>query len=308
MHCPQCQYQQFTIAVACPDCGFTGDFRLLERLSNLNFVLTESGTWGLVRALLQPIQTRYQTQQREVEVSLGLRQPPPTAAEARLLRLELAKLVYLQSAIPQWQGKKWLSAENGRKLLGENQAQINKIRAQLQDAPPIDDAAPTPTKRLMIKWDQLDFARRTIEKLYESGQIATHRYGQALAQIEEKILEVEYQAGMRERPSIQPTWTKTTNEKTRISGTGTVTVEADDIPAQPSRPPRRPWTWERFWESLLSERTLKAILFLGALLLFAATVSWIASNWNNFTPLIQGSFLVSVTAVFFGLGWFVRGC
>ena len=110
MHCPQCHTQQFTLAAACPDCGFTGDLHLLERLSNLNFVLTESETWGLVRSLLQPIQSRYQKQQREVEISLGLRQPPPTAAEARILRLELAKFTYLQHTIPRWQQKKWLSA------------------------------------------------------------------------------------------------------------------------------------------------------------------------------------------------------
>ena len=108
MHCPQCRYQQFSIAVACPDCGFAGDLHLLERLSNLNFVLVESETWGLVRSLLQPIQTRYEKQQHEVEVSLGLRPPPPTAAEARLLRLELAKLTYLHNIILRWQQKKWL--------------------------------------------------------------------------------------------------------------------------------------------------------------------------------------------------------
>ncbi|MCP4426834.1 MAG: DUF2157 domain-containing protein, partial [Chloroflexi bacterium] len=79
-------------------------------------------------------------------------------------------------------------------------------------------------------------------------------------------------------------------------------------PTKPKKekPPRQPWTWDRFWETLLSERTLQAILFLGALLIFAAGVSWVAWNWGTFPAIVQVAFLGGFTALFYALGWYVR--
>ena len=198
--------------------------------------------------------------------------------------------------------KGWLSGDNGRSLRNQTQSQISNIYTRLQEAPATSPHR-TPQKRLMQEWDKLDYLRQTLQKLYKMGQMASEHYKLALAQLEADIIEIEYKAGMREWPAPQP---PPVVEQATPSPTAVVTLAPDEIPQQPPRPPRPPWTWERFWDSLLSERTLKAILFLGALLLFASAISWVASNWSKFTPLVQGTFLVSATAVFYSLGWFVR--
>ena len=67
---------------------------------------------------------------------------------------------------------------------------------------------------------------------------------------------------------------------------------------------RPPFTWERFIETLLSERMLNAMLFLGALLLFAAALSLVA-YWDRFPSWLQVTFLGVFTGIFYGLGWYV---
>ena len=304
MHCPKCHTATLTLARACVDCGYSGNALSLERLSNLTFLLSEMATWTLAQTLLQPLENRYEKQKREVEISLGLRQPPPTAVEAQALRTELAKLTHLHSIALNWMHKGWLSVHHSRSLRHKTQAQINEINGRLQEAPR-DDRVLTTQKRLMQQWDNLDFAYQTLKTLHGNGQIETANYQLALAELEPLILDIEYKAGMRPWPTPEPTPAPVAPQESRKQ-TAAIILEPDNIPQQSPRPPRTPWTWERFWDSLLSERTLKAILFLGALLLFASAVSWVASNWNDFSPIIQGTFLVSVTAVFYGLGWFVR--
>ncbi|MCB8942802.1 MAG: hypothetical protein H6658_03390 [Ardenticatenaceae bacterium] len=288
MQCPQCHTATLNYRPFCPGCGYSGSTPALERLSNLNFLLTEMGTWTLARTLLAPLEARYEAQKREVEVELGLRPPPPTAVEAQSLRTQLAHFTYLTNKISHWIGEGWLSPENGRSLRSQTQDKITTLYDQLRDAPP-DNSTPSPQKQLMQQWDKLDFVRKTIEKLHSLGHLSPTHYELALAEITAQLLEIEYQSGIRPHPTPSP-----------------LAPPPSPLPPRPSAPPRPPWTWERFWDSLLSERTLKAILFLGALLLFASAVSWVASNWNTFSPLIQGTVLVSVTAVFFTLGWFVR--
>jgi hydrogenase-4 membrane subunit HyfE len=60
------------------------------------------------------------------------------------------------------------------------------------------------------------------------------------------------------------------------------------------------------WDTLVSERTLQVILFLGVALLVAAAVSLVVWNWDAFPPLMQVGFLTLFTAIFYGLGWYVR--
>ncbi|RLC83680.1 MAG: hypothetical protein DRJ03_16420, partial [Chloroflexi bacterium] len=72
------------------------------------------------------------------------------------------------------------------------------------------------------------------------------------------------------------------------------------------RPPREPITWERVWRTLLSERTLRALLFVGVFLLFVSAVTMVAFNWRRFAPWLQITFLTGFTLFFYVLGWYVR--
>jgi len=82
-----------------------------------------------------------------------------------------------------------------------------------------------------------------------------------------------------------------------------------ELEAPTETPPRRsrePLTWDRLWQTLLSERTLNAMLFLGVFLLFASAVTLVVFNWERFPPLVQVIFIAAFTLTFYGAGWFVR--
>lgn len=72
------------------------------------------------------------------------------------------------------------------------------------------------------------------------------------------------------------------------------------------RLPRSPLTGDRILSALLSQRTLQAILFLGAALLSAAAISLVIWNWNVFPGIVQLGFLTFFIASFYTLGWFLR--
>ncbi|PKO23406.1 MAG: hypothetical protein CVU38_04245 [Chloroflexi bacterium HGW-Chloroflexi-1] len=63
---------------------------------------------------------------------------------------------------------------------------------------------------------------------------------------------------------------------------------------------------ERLWRSILSERTLHALLFLGIFLLFAAAVSFVIWGWKDFSAPVRIAIPSSFTVLFFALGWYVR--
>jgi hypothetical protein len=73
----------------------------------------------------------------------------------------------------------------------------------------------------------------------------------------------------------------------------------------PPAAPRLPWR-ERLWRSLLSERTLQAMLFLGIFLLFTAAISFVVWGWKDFPRPVRVTIPFGFTAVFFGTGWLVR--
>jgi len=83
-------------------------------------------------------------------------------------------------------------------------------------------------------------------------------------------------------------------------------VEAPVPPPRPPRKPREALTWERIWQTVLSERTLRAMLFLGAFLLFAAGLVLIVFNWDRFPPLVQLLIIAAFTFSFYAFGWYVR--
>ena len=68
----------------------------------------------------------------------------------------------------------------------------------------------------------------------------------------------------------------------------------------------RPSFRERLWRSILSERTLQALLFLGIFLLFVAAISFVVWGWKDFSAPIRVAIPFAFTLLFFGLGWVVR--
>jgi hypothetical protein len=291
MRCPRCQTQEFNLAASCPACAFTGDARLLERLSNLTFLLQESQQWEFVSLRLQEQMEQYARQRRAVEVDLGVRPPPPDAVEAQALRQEYRHLRALRKKLSRCFDWGWITRPVYRELQDSIHQKQRAIDARLIDAPPTPPPS-TPLKTVLAEWEEKRFILDTLARLQSDGEISGPGFELESRTLEAELLELEYQAGLRQRP--QPPVDRP------------ITPPPDPPSAAPSVPPRQPWSWDRFWESLLSERTLQAILFLGAMLLFAAGLSWVAWNWDTFPPLVQVIFLAAFTAFFYGLGWYVH--
>lgn len=313
MQCPRCQSEEYSLTFACPDCGFSGNGRSLEHLSNLNFLLGEMAGWSLPATYRDPLRQHYRRQRRAVAVELGLRPPPPNDLEALVLRLELSKRHCLRDALDIWWQRGWVETAVATPIQDEITAALAAISDQLEDAPPPPASLPE-TKHLSHRWEEQQYLLTTLAHLREAGGINETAYHLAAALIMQEIEQLEIRMGLR-APAVPPPL----SPKPRFSPKGlrpwqrgkaaadALPAAADAFPAVAITRPKRPQlTWDRVWESLLSERTLHAILFLGVILLFGSGVSWVAWNWNTFPPIAQIGFLGSFTALFYGLGWYVQ--
>jgi hypothetical protein len=63
---------------------------------------------------------------------------------------------------------------------------------------------------------------------------------------------------------------------------------------------------ERLWRSILSERTLQALLFLGIFLLFVAAISFVVWGWKDFSAPVRVAIPFGFTALFFVLSQIIR--
>lgn len=293
MRCPQCQTQEFNLATPCPACAFSGDVGLLERLSNLTFLLQESYHWDYMSPRLSEQMEQYARQRRAAEVELGLRLPPPDPVEAQTLCQEQRQVAALRKELARWLESRWITAAVYRDLQNSTHQRQRQIDNRLLDTPPTPPPS-TAVKQALVQWDEKRFLLETMTKLHSGGDFNGRGFEIASQALEVELRELEYQAGLRQRP--QPPPAKASSPAAALPAAS---------PGPPS-PPRQPWSWDRFWESLLSERTLQAIFFLGAMLLFAAGLSWVAWNWETFPPLVQVTFLAAFTAFFYALGWYVH--
>jgi hypothetical protein len=293
MQCPRCQSSQFTLGTPCPTCTFSGDVHFLERLSNIQFFLAEVESWSQLPATEKLwAQERYGRQQRQVEINLGLREQVPTIAEARLLHLQLAEQKALHTSLGAWRVHGWISRELEARLSSETAVALATIRERLIDSPPLPQLSAE--KQQLQKIEEQRFIKTMLDRLLAEGELTAVSHIAAISRVHTIITELEIQAGLTQPKEAAPT-----------SEPAQSTPE-EQPEAVPIRSKRIPWTWDRVWESLLSERTLQAILFLGAMLLFASGVSWVAWNWGTFTAVVQVTFLGGFTALFYGLGWYVN--
>lgn len=301
MNCPRCDHDIKSPDVLCAECGFNGDTAVLQRLTNLNYLLQEIPTWDMPTNLTHSLVEKYQARQRQTQVALGLRQPPPNAAEAHDLRLELLKRQTLLQALRFWANQGWISHDTSDEWHNWLGAEMATITDRLRDTPA--DPPVSGNKALIQQWEQKRYLQANLHRLAEAGQLSAMGAETVGQRLEIELERLEVQLGLRQPPTV-------------IVGESQTTAVSPPLdtpappPATPPKAPRRqrePITWDRVWETLLSERTLNAILFMGVVLLFGAGVSWVVWNWNTFPPLIQITFLGSFTTLFYALGWYVGG-
>jgi hypothetical protein len=251
--------------------------------------------WDLVPVrIVESLRLRYGRRRRQIEVSLGLREPPPDAVGAAAARLELDQLTALAEELPFWVQWTWIRPSVRLELEREIKARRHFLEDHLLDAPPPGVLDPIERNLAIAR-----FLAQKVEELYAAGRMVGHgAYLAASSEFKQEIEEFEIRMGLRPKPSPAPA--------KPVPAPATAAEAEPQAVAPKVRKPREPLTWEKVWETLLSERTLRVLLFLGVALLFAAAVSLVVLNWELFPPWLQVFFMILNTGIFYGLGWYVR--
>ncbi len=297
MRCPACNHLNYIPTEACPACQFSGDPALVEELDRLNWLLAEIDGWaglGVINSDRQKIQQFYQRRRDEIEIALKLRPPPLSKEEVKQLWIDLFQREALLKKIPAWVGARLLNETAAQTLLDQLGQQIEDLQAQLADHPrpvwPQTDA-----DRLLLTQFFLD----AVDHLDKNGGFPD--FG-AKAMIRAPLLAeaegLEIALGLRPKPAPQPV----------VKPQPPAKAPAQKIVKAAKPPPPKPALplTERIWRTLLSERTLQAVLFLGIFLLFAAALSFVLWGWKNFSAPLRVAIPTGFTLLFFALGRYVQ--
>ena len=319
MLCPRCHYKEFDEVESCPKCGYPQDGRLSERLSNLGFLLGEMKTWTELPTLTRyALQERYARDKRYVEVAMDLRQRPLTAEEALPLQKEAHALQQLRRNLPGMVGRSWLSVEIRMQVEAVIRARQGVLEERLFDVELAEKETFDDFPRAERQVAQIGLLLQLLNRMQESGELASWKYEETAVvlnrvrgQIEQAISFREKLAEEKEQEVISSKQSAVIREAVSSERVAVDVLKGEEgqrvaLPKPMPRQQREAWSWDIVWETLLSERTLQAILFLGAMLMFSAAVSWVAWNWDTFPALAQVGFLGGFTALFYGLGWYVR--
>jgi hypothetical protein len=291
LRCPQCGYDELTPPVPCPLCSFTGSLSEIEELGHIQYLLEESAQWPEISSSTRVrVQSRYIRRRRELEIELGLRSPPLSLEEARSAARERFRLRLLLTLLADWVTHGWIKPDAARILTTQTEKHVDEIRARLSEPnTPSVTAFDSGADRVALLKSLLD----NLDRLHqENAWTDDSTYQAAITDLEQRAERLEMELGLR-RPREEPAPTP-------------LSPAAPPPPSSPPRKPREPITWERVWSTMLSERTLRALLFVGVFLLFASAVTLVAYNWERFSPLVQVVFLTGFTLLFYGLGWYVR--
>ncbi|MDY7077796.1 MAG: hypothetical protein SXV54_12820, partial [Chloroflexota bacterium] len=289
LKCPDCDHEGLIPPTLCPECGFSGPLSQVEELAHVRYLLGELDEWqDISTAAKKRLQARYLRRRRELEIELGLRLPPLTPEKARDALQERLRLQQLLHLLDRWIERGWIRPYAADVLIAQSRERVEELGARLSEpgTPPVA-AFDDPADRVAL----LKSLHDELIKLHQEGAwMDEAAYKSAVADLGKRVEQLELELGLRhpeKKPAPAPK------------------KLAPAKPAAPPRKPREPLTWERVWRTLLSERTLRVLLFVGVFLLFASAVTLVAYNWERFSPLVQVTFLTGFTLFFYGLGWYV---
>lgn len=307
MRCPRCDQAGFNLDTHCSQCGFSGSAAQLEELAHIAYLLGEMESWtGLEPTALGGVQDRYRRRRKELEVSLGLRPPLFSAEEAYELRRQLYFIEQLQAHVDDWLARRRITGRVADHLRANAAVEADPLRRRLvlalaEESPVFDSST-----------DRLALAGYLIEKLNSlQASFAASKYRPALEELLTRQRNLEIGLGLRPSPA-EPEPTPAPAPVVAAKAEEAAIVQAAEaaaapaVPARPPKPPRPPLTWERIWQTLLSERTLNVVLFLGAFLLVASATTYVATNWEALPEAVQLGFIILFTLSFYFAGWFLR--
>ena len=293
MDCPRCHIHDYTTYKACPKCGFQAQQASIRELQHIDWLLIETDTWTdlqLAQDATQRLREHYTTLQQELQTNLGLRYLPFTAEEARAAWPEYIRLDKLFNQIDSWLTNGLLKTGH----LPGKYARLLELRARLEghERPeyPAND-----TQRLEV----VNFLLESIQELrFESDFKLPENERRLSAHFLTEKTRLE--ALLRPAPVAPPLQPSAAPVKTL----STAPAPKPSAPAAPPAP-RLPLR-ETLWRTILSERTLHALLFLGIFLLFTAAISFVIWGWKDFSAPVRVAIPSGFTVLFFLLGWLVQ--
>ncbi|MBN1995808.1 MAG: hypothetical protein JW953_24190 [Anaerolineae bacterium] len=318
MRCPKCDDPTYTPSKPCPNCQFAGDEGFVEELAHVKWMLGESNRWRTLGIRFQDqeiIQREYLARQRNLEVKLGLRLPPFTEEEAQEAWPELFQREALLQKMAEWSAANFFKSGATQKMVRQASQQREELLEQLA-------GHPRPTYP-QTNADRLDVTQFLLEAVNYLSQNQCFINTEAEAKVRAPLLaekdELETKLGLRSPGEVAAEQVEATSsaevdatqQAESVSGPASPGPSASSLPAvsPPQQPsPTRPAVplSERLWQTLLSERTLQALLFLGIFLLFAAAISFVIWGWKDFSAPMRVAIPTIFTIIFFGLGWYVR--
>jgi hypothetical protein len=258
---------------------------------------------GVANADQSLLHQNYQARHRALETELGLRLPPLSPEEATQAWPDLRRREILLEHVARWLAGGQVNPTATQKMVEQTRRQVEELRQQLEGHP--QPAFPTADS------DRLDVARFLLEAVDYLGRNRGFTSAQAQAAItaplQTEIEALEISLGLSPAPPTPapPSPPSPPAPQHPISPAPAPLRPSAPAPPSPPAPPPTPLP-ERLWRSLLSERTLHAILFLGIFLLFSAALSFVIWGWQDFSPLLRVAIPTGFTGLFFGLGWLVR--
>jgi hypothetical protein len=291
MHCPRCRHSKFVSDGTCPKCGFHGDDEQIEELSRLDWLLSEMDTWverGILKNFPKRLQKHYQTRQQEVKSELGLTYVRFTPEEAEKAWMELRHHEVLFEQIGKWLDAGWIKSG----LLPAHYARLLELQARLEGY-----ARPKVKSSPASRLEEIAFLEGAIQRLIlRDDFVSVETRGKALSHLLAEKIRLE--------SALKPPVEKEAEKPTRQRKTAPPRPTPEPAPSVPA-PPRPPLR-ERLWRTILSERTLQALLFLGIFLLFVAAISFVVWGWEDFPAPVRVAIPFGFTVLFFVLGQVVR--
>ena len=290
MRCAKCGQPLWSPFRRCPHCGFRGDPELVFSLLHVRWLLEEIEGWtALAPAERERLRADYHARQQELEGRLGLRPLPFSQEEARIAWPELWQRQALLRALDDWAGAGLLRPVAHQAAVDEIRPQVQRLLGRLEGHLPPADPQTGPARLAA-----LDFLLEAVERLGRNrGFVSPAAQEKARDGLlaEKQALEV----GL----GLVPAALEPAPEPAQ--------AEAAEVPQPQAAPPPPPLPWrERLWRTLLSERTLQVMLFLGIFLLFSAAISFVIWGWQSFSAPLRVAIPTAFTAAFLGLGWLVR--
>ncbi len=290
MNCPNCDKPNYSPNQPCPDCQFRGDPTFIEELLHIDWLLDELETWADFN--LGTIEQKYSHRQQELEVTLKLRLPLFSEAEAHDAWPKLFQRELLLQKLTEWQQVNLIAPSAIELLLKRTQEQITELAERLSD----QARPPTPDPESP---EMLNFLQEAVTYLHKNHcftSVAAKGQVSASLLTKENQQKIAHEIKLQEAKKIEPSTASTPPP---------IPETPKPTPSPTPRPPKIP-LHERLWRTMLSERTLQAMLFLGIFLLFSAAISFVVWGWKDFSPPLRVAIPTGFTAIFFALGWVVR--